>query len=249
MKQILHLLVVMPSKLSTLGIEPYFDIKKLKSASDFTSSYSYENDIIYPYLEAFFYKDLESTPPPTEEQFNKMKTALFVSSNCGVKDRINFMSKLMKLVPVDSKGGCLNNSPQFHGHWTKIRHNLSNQYKFYISIEKTKEDGYVSEKFETGFLINSIPVYYGPKEADDLINPKAFIHIDSLDNPEAIASQILRLSNNYTEWLNVFNFRNSEFHRKAEVRKWIEYIKYANGRRDRGNLCRFCDFYCEKYAH
>lgn len=233
--------------IGALGIEPYYNISQSRSLSDFTISYSYKNDIIYPYLEAFFYHDIMTAKPPTEEQFQKMKTAVVIISNCGVGERQEFVKNLMKLIPIDSKGSCLNNSPKISGHWTIISNVLRNQYKFYISIEKTNEEGYISEKFQNGFLVNSIPVYYGTNQSDQYVSPDSYIHVTSLSDPQSVAAQINGIANNYTKWVNVFNNRKKSFYRSKEVINWIEYVKHASGRRDRGNLCRICDFFCDKY--
>lgn len=235
-------------KIGAVGQEPFYDIQKFRSLSDFTVSYAYDNDLIIPYIEDFFYRDILNAKPPTEEEFKKLKTAVFICANCGVKERTEFVRNLMKLIPIDSKGPCLNNSPIISGHWAIIRNELKNRYKFYISIEKTKEEGYISEKFHNGFIVNSIPVYYGTNQSDQFVSPDSYLHVTSLSDHESIAAQIQRISNNYTEWLALFNNRKKSFHRSEEVIKWIEYINYGGNRRHGGNLCRMCDYYCDKYA-
>lgn len=234
--------------IGAFGIEPWYNISKSRSLADFTISYSFDNDLIYSYIEFSFYNNILNAKPPTEEEFNNMKTAVFISSNCGELERLTFVRNLMKLISIDSKGLCLNNSPKLSKMANRSRDELKNKYKFYIAIEKRIEEGYISEKFENGFVINSIPVYYGTNQSDLFVSPDSYLHVKSLSDPKSIADQIQRLSSNYTEWLAVFNNRKKNFYKIDEVRRWIEYTKYASGRNGRGNLCRMCDYFCDKYA-
>lgn len=214
--------------------------------ADFTINFLYDADITYTYIEEFFYKEIEKAIIPTEEEFNNMETALFIQSNC-VKFRKDFVSNLMMHTNITSRGVCLNNAPRLTGHWTKIASAVKNKYKFYIAIENRLRDDYFTEKFTNGFLANSIPVYFGPKNTDDFMNENSYIRIKSLDDFKSVAEQINRLSGNYTEWRAMFEKRKLPFKDHVQVKRWVEYTKYASGRRDRGNLCRICDYACDKY--
>lgn len=54
-------------------------------------------------------------------------------------------------------------------------------FRFSIDMENSSFDGYVSEKIFTGFLAQTIPVYFGDPNIENLINPRRFIHC-SFDN-------------------------------------------------------------------
>ena len=57
---------------------------------------------------------------------------LFISSNCDVFKRNQFIKILNKYINIDSRGACKNNKKRLEGHWTAIENQVSNKYKFYM---------------------------------------------------------------------------------------------------------------------
>jgi hypothetical protein len=73
------------------------------------------------------------------------------------------------------------------------------QFKFVISMENSQEDTYITEKICSGFLANTIPIYWGSKRIGDYFNEERFIHMDP-SNPGETISKLRCL-----DWLSYVN--------------------------------------------
>lgn len=77
-------------------------------------------------------------------------------------------------------------------------------FKFVISMENSQDDTYITEKICSGFLANTIPIYWGSLRVGDYFNPERFIHMDD-KNPEEAISKIKYLESNPEAWLSMVN--------------------------------------------
>ncbi len=210
---------------------------------NFTSSFRFDSDIVYPYLGNRLYNAFESEEVPDEKTFNHMKLAVFINSHC-VDFRDQFVKNLMKYINIDSRGECLNNAPRIPGSSPETIRRIKNQYKFYIAIENTYQQYYFSEKVFVGYLTNSIPVYYGAPEAKVFVPNESLIIIESLDVYEEIAQRILKISTNYTMWKDMYESRRKNFPHKNEIIDWVSKSRHCSDTMANGNLCKFCDHVC-----
>ena len=135
----------------------------------------------------------------------------------------DFLKQLMKHMKVDSMGKCFTNrkedkhptlqakdpdgiwwgaetlltSPNKGWRTTNIAKKLliAAHYPFYLSLENTILDDYVTEKFYDGFLTDAVMVYLGAPNARAYAPaPHSFISALDFDGPEALAAFLTSLA-------------------------------------------------------
>lgn len=234
--------------LIAFGMEPsnYNHERFLSKNITFLSSFKLNHDIPFLYLDYHFFEKVNNLKIPTKTEFESMKDILFISSNCGVTERNEFVKKLSKFINIDSRGACQTNTKRLEGHWSAIEPHVLNKYKFYVGFDKKMETDYVSEKFQTGFLINAVPVYRGSNRAFDYApGNNSFIYVNDFENTEELGIYLKKISENYADWVSYFQYRKQKQSKETELfYKYINYMKFSKNGRDRGNLCRYCDHTC-----
>lgn len=70
------------------------------------------------------------------------------------------------------------------------------KYKFVLALENGISDGYITEKLINPIIANSIPIYAGPKDVFDIINPKRIIYVYNYSNYEELLNYIKEVDNN-----------------------------------------------------
>ena len=97
--------------------------------------------------------------------------------------RLNYAKNLQKLIPVDIYGKCgsLKCGKQFYYGYgqkqTVLLELLEKEYKFYLSIENSLCNDYVSEKLWTALRLNIVPILLGSYNYSELLPPKTYIDI------------------------------------------------------------------------
>ena len=97
------------------------------------------------------------------------------------------------------------------------KHEILRKYQYSIAIENVCENNYISEKLFDCFLNNTVPLYYGCPNADQIFSPKSFIQInieedkivDSISNiiendTDTFQDHIIKSKQNYFDKLNLF---------------------------------------------
>lgn len=211
--------------------------KRLKAKSEF--------------LKSWFCLLNSLTRAEPQKQMSAMGVA-FVSKTCDRHE--GYLQTLMSIVPLDMMGDCYKNKDENEyldyegGWWSSTREMLSNRdfrkivvsskYKFYISIENTILEDYLTEKFWIGFLGHSVMVYLGAPNAE-VYAPAPNSFINALDFPDAnaLGQYLDHLSkhpakyNQYLAWKN-----NSE---TFELNP--QFLKHVYNARDYPLGCRLCD--------
>ena len=121
--------------------------------------------------------------------------------------RDQYVSELMKFIPVDSYGTCLNNkelpsdiqgSENFESE--KFLRFLA-QYKFVIAFENAICDDYVTEKLWRTLAIGSIPIYMGAPNVQSLLpNDKSALLVQNYASPAELATHIKKINSNDSEY-------------------------------------------------
>jgi hypothetical protein len=132
------------------------------------------------------------------------KISFVVSKNGGSNGNIIY-DKRLELVeaiikndlPIDIYGrGWQSNGKQIKGICPDDKKiNALMEYQFSIGIENSKEKNYISEKFFDNLLVNTVPIYYGCPNIEDVYNKNSFIHldIDNIDKTLQMLENILNL--------------------------------------------------------
>jgi alpha(1,3/1,4) fucosyltransferase len=103
---------------------------------------------------------------------------------------------------------------------------LSN-YKFSICFENTHlEKDYISEKIFDCFLANTVPIYLGCPNINELIPKNSFIDYRDFKNKEELYNFITNISKEkYSEYINNINlFLESESIKKYTLNSWLTSI-------------------------
>ena len=131
-----------------------------------------------------------------EAMKNKIKRKFCgaVISNCRAEFRMNFIDKLNKYKKVDFGGKCRNN---VNG-TVKNKIEFLSDYKFSISMENSKGDGYITEKIAQSYIAGTIPIYYGDYILDEYLNPKTYILIRGEKDIDNKIDYIKKIDNNDT---------------------------------------------------
>ncbi|KAG0045497.1 Alpha 1,3 fucosyltransferase, partial [Gryganskiella cystojenkinii] len=143
----------------------------------------------------------------------------WIASNCEATNGRHFMVKqLQKFVDVDVYGRCIPNRPwplRADGSGKEMTdEELVSHYKFYLALENTNCDDYVTEKLWRPFAVGSVPVVDGPKDYSRFRpGTKSLIEYDDFGSPKALGAFLARLDeddDSYEEFLSYRAKRNPE---------------------------------------
>lgn len=161
------------------------------------------------------YNDFDYIRKKTE--FKNKKFCLFTSRNMLNNNKPILVQRLLSLGRVDTL------DRYNHLIYTKTHMNspelldVFNQYKFVLSIENSKTDGYVTEKIFNVFCSGSIPIYDGAPNILDYINEDAFIQFD--DN---MIEKVKQLKDNEELYNEVINKKKTKDLDYSEIRQIIK---------------------------
>jgi hypothetical protein len=169
----------------------------------------------------------------------------------------------MKHMRIDSMGECYRNMgemehPAWHtqdvdgiwwgrgsippvegsGNWKML---IASHYKFFISVENTIMDDYVTEKFYEGLLTDSVMVYLGAPNARQYApSPQSFISALDFEGPASLATFLTELAADEERYQSFGAWR---MERPVSVAPtFVEAMKNDVVRLDNHSvLCRICD--------
>ncbi|KAG0094155.1 Alpha-(1,3)-fucosyltransferase 11 [Podila epicladia] len=124
--------------------------------------------------------------------------AWFVS-NCQASNGRHFMVRqLQRYIDVDIYGGCIFNRnrdwPLDAQGYAMSDVVVASRYKFYLALENSNCDDYVTEKLMRTIASGTVPVVDGPVDYSRFNPaPKALIQYDDFGSPKALAEYLLKL--------------------------------------------------------
>lgn len=202
----------------------FFEEKYVENFYNWTLTYRRDSDIHFPYR-TFIFKDTKYVPPTLDEFKTKTKTAMWLVSNChtmGTERRKNYVNLLKKYIDIDVYGKCGTYSCD---NSTACRIILEKNYYYYLAFENTQTQDYVTEKTYDNLMYNAIPVVLGNANYDDIVPPHSVIDVKDFGSPKILADFLIRLKNNYTEYVSYFTWKNKY--------TLLETSEYA--------LCQLCE--------
>lgn len=113
---------------------------------------------------------------------SKKKFCCAVISNGNSKIRNRFLAFLNSKEIIDSGGRFENNV----GGPVEDKLKFINDYKFVLSFENSKYDGYTTEKILEPMLVNSIPIYWGNNKVNKDFEPGSFINVKNKTDFERV---------------------------------------------------------------
>ena len=178
----------------TLEFKHFFDI-----------GVSYHNNLdIQVSYNNYLPTDFTNPGVPFDQKRNSLA---FMHSNCRSAYRNELFDSISRLIPVDAVGSCKKNVdlstilPQCTGLprsgdtvWLESECIL-HHYKFYLAIENSRDEDYVTEMLYQGLRSGSVPIYLGaPNVRDYLPHPDSILLIEDFDSLEALVDYIKRAS-------------------------------------------------------
>jgi len=179
-----------------ITMEPSWSSNYDRNLSDYcfltlTSSTGLTGDGVSHGLNFMFYEDSQDTSISSyrfryDFNFKKPKKLSIIVSNWNSQDRNhnyfwreNLVKKILDSdLDIDIFGKNWNISDsRYKGHIKDKIEGLKD-YEYSIAIENSCEDYYVSEKLFDCFLNNTVPIYYGCKNAGRYYDPKSFVYFD-----------------------------------------------------------------------
>lgn len=171
-------------------------------------SYRLDSDIPFPYAEAPAI--VSSLAKPMDDYHLRRSgaagqaTVLWLGSNCNaVNQREVYLKELLKHLPVDSLGKCLATGTSNRSMSTL---EIIQQYKFFLALENSNCEGYVTEKLFNALKAGAVPIVSGPPGSNAsgyemfIPNRNSVIPLDAFPNPRDLAQYILRIEGNKTLW-------------------------------------------------
>jgi hypothetical protein len=122
----------------------------------------------------------------------KSKFCCMVVSNGNSSERLNFFKNLSAIKRVDSGGGVLNNV----GGKVADKLEFIKDYKFVISFENNRHDGYTTEKIIQPFFKDCIPVYWGNQLVHKDFNSKRFIDHNDFNSEVELIAKLIEIDQN-----------------------------------------------------
>lgn len=142
----------------------------------------------------------------------KKKFCCFLVSNGFCQERNYFFNELSKYKKVDSGGKLYNNIGMIVDR-EKTKEWIS-QYKFTITFENSSVPNYLTEKMIQSYSYNTIPIYWGDPNVENLVNSNCFINCHNFNNFSEVIEQIKIIDNNDELYLKIYNqpfFKDSNY--------------------------------------
>ncbi|GJQ77277.1 hypothetical protein Trydic_g20701 [Trypoxylus dichotomus] len=158
--------------------------------------------------------DMKYFVPIQDKNEQNIAPVLYLQSGCETPiQRDLYVRELMKYIPVDSYGACLNNKKlpeklEVNGTYDVYDEELMKfvaQYKFTLAIENSVCTDYITEKIWRPLIVGSVPIYLGsPTIKDWLPNKRSAILIEEFPDMKALAKYLHTLDADdklYSEYL------------------------------------------------
>lgn len=202
-------MISMDSPLYVPGFQPPGEYKE--QTYNWIASYKLDSDVYLPY--GFYMANQENDKSDIDlQQFvdGKDKLVAWMSSNCETIqwDRHKFVNDLKGIIPVDKYGKCGDHEVPWND--DKSIKNVLGRYKFYLSLENSCCDDYITEKFWRALDMGVVPVVVGASYDQYLkvAPPNSFIHVDQFDSINELAAHLQLLNTNDVQYKEYFKWRN-----------------------------------------
>ncbi|ORY04396.1 hypothetical protein K493DRAFT_333909 [Basidiobolus meristosporus CBS 931.73] len=164
---------------------------------------------------------------------NDVYVAWVVSSSEATNKRHYMVRELQKYMNVDIYG---NYAPFRNKHGDGEIHDIIRKYKFYLALENSSCDEYVSEKFWNALTSTTIPVVDGPDDYGMYApTSHSIIKIDEFKNPKALAEYLTYLANNDTAYTEYFSYKFGEPFSERFTNAWV-----GKNYSEQAAMCKMC---------
>ena len=207
------------SPFHALELQRMDDFAQFDSIFDLTMTYQPQSDIVIQYG-AYMSHMSQARHDITVYSEQKSHLVLWYSSNCdskgGIK-RLKLVQELQRYIAVDQYGACGKPDPCAKKPLCSKR--LQSKYKFYLAIENSRCQNYITEKFWNALNSSMVPVVYGASFEDysKVAPPNSFIHWDNFSSVESLAEYLHFLNRHNDEYNKYLDWRTKNI---VVVRQW-----------------------------
>lgn len=219
-------------------------IARLNNMMDITITYHRKSTILSLYghysrdTSTSRVKQIEKQLKENSFSSGKDRLILWFASNC-VTPRLDIVKSIAKYIQVDVYGGCKkyfnNQSSGKCGKYSSECHALTKRYKFYLAIENSQCEHYVTEKYWRTLSRGLVPVVVAGKYNKDIMIPGSYIDILDFRNAKYLANYLRYLDSNDTAYNMYFQWKKN--YSSADVPSWIcDLCEFLRKNRSNTNL-------------
>ncbi|KAG0236079.1 Alpha-(1,3)-fucosyltransferase 11 [Actinomortierella wolfii] len=223
------------------------------NTADFATTYFVSGRKPNSYLSSIMKKPAFTIEEKNRRRREGLAPVAWIASNCKAGNRRHYyVNQLMKYIDVDIYGKCLKNKE-----WPKNEHGVDLSasevvapYKFYLAIENSNCDDYVTEKLERPFAQGVVPIVDGPKDYSPFIPTQdSVIREDDFDSPAHLATYLHQLDKDDTAYMSHLSYK---FPNETYATTWTHLSPklretFDTGDKDsdwgydgRGSSCKIC---------
>lgn len=197
------------SPLYVPGVEP--PLKYANTTFDWFDAYKSDADFVHPYGSYEAYGAIK--PPEIDLKkylVNKTHLVAWMGSHCETLqwNRMKFVNEFKRIIHLDTYGKCGDELVPWNN--DQIILDYLGKYKFYLSLENSCCDEYLTEKFWRALEMGLVPVVLGAPYEHYIkyAPPNSFIHVDKFDTITELAVYLIGLNSDNERYLEYHKWRN-----------------------------------------
>ncbi len=209
---------------------PWMSSGELTGQIDLWMTYRQNSDIVLPYYDASYEDKLLTASEPKEPTKN---VCMFISSPVNESKRLDYLSELMRFLPIDSYGSWNNNCRMKEDYGYPSKMQTIRRYKFTIAFENAVGVDYVTEKYFEPLIAGSVPIYYGaPNIGEYEPGVHSMIHVRDYKSPKELAESVLRYCQDEKSYADLLEWKrrplNENLQHLIEGQKIHPFIRLAD---------------------
>ncbi|XP_069697948.1 alpha-(1,3)-fucosyltransferase 10 isoform X2 [Periplaneta americana] len=166
-----------------------------------------------------------------EQLLLEIAPVIYVHSDCDTPlERDAYATELMKYIPIDSYGKCVQNK-ELPKHLSDPMESMDSEeffhfvarYKFTLSFENAVCEDYITEKLWRPLIVGSIPIYMGsPSVMDWLPNNNSAILAADFKSPKELAEYLQTLNSNISKYNSFLKHKLGSSNERITNRRLID---------------------------
>eukprot|EP00940_MAST-03C_sp_MAST-3C-sp2_P001075 g1075.t1 len=192
-----------------------------------------------PYLRVLF-------APEMPRAKTRSRVAIWIQRHCDAQNgREVYVEELMRYMSVDSFGKCLHNTDDrvIPREPRDELFRVASEYKFYIAIENSNCEDYVTEKLNNAIESGAVPVVFAPNNVPDyrkLMPPRSYVNVADFTSAREAAEYLTYLSENDEAYESYLWYKYADDRVKRELKDEIRANWPTSGTSDE-RVCQLVD--------
>lgn len=188
---------------------PILKSTDFRNLFDLWMGYRSADDILYAYFMDFDRKARTYADISQAGQNKPNGICMLISSAVNKSGRLEYLSELMRWLPIDSYGKVFHNKTLHTDSGRESAIRTMSDYKFTIAFENAVAPDYVTEKFYNPLYAGSVPIYLGAPNINEFSpSPDCFINVRDFTTPRALAEFLLPYVTGEADYRTFHEWRN-----------------------------------------